>query len=82
MTAFSHTTLADPNVSMCQVEDNGLGGPDDGGPPEAGDADWTACSCSKLVRSVTDPSFLHVLMRLETTLFDFSSLVDVKHFLP
>ena len=47
---------------MCQVPDNGLGGPMDGGPPEAGRVDLTACSCSNLVQYATDPNYLYVPM--------------------
>lgn len=45
----SYSTLTHLNVSMCQVEQNGLG-PGEGGPRNP-DAYSTACSCSDLVHS-------------------------------
>ena len=68
-TGHSYTTSASPNVSMCQVEQNGLG-PVDGGPPDP-DVYSTACSCSNLIHSFVSeiPSpyrYLNTLTAVET----------------
>lgn len=64
-----YSTMTHSNVSMCQVEQNGLG-PVDGGPPNP-DVYSTACSCSDLIRSHVSeiPSpyrYLHTLTAFET----------------
>ncbi len=68
-TSDSYTTSASPNVSMCQVEQNGLG-PVDGGPLNP-DVYSTACLCSNLIHSFVSeiPSpyrYLHTLTTFET----------------
>lgn len=65
----SHATLGHSNVSMCQVEQTGMGSVE-GSPPNA-DIYSTACSCSDLIHSlafgISSPSrYLRTLTPVET----------------
>ena len=79
MTVAPDSTLAGANVSMCEVEQNGLSPIADGPPVPAYYS--TACSCSDLIRSFATvvPSPYLDRNTLNDTVTDFATLTTITN---